>query len=572
MTNSTSMSKRTYAAGMAPWGRLLAGFALGAGLSLCAADGALAPKIACAEMNARPIPASAIALPTGGGKLTAAVLNPAANGNPEYCDVSGSILPVDPKAPEIHFRISVPAAWNQKTWHVGGGGTNGVVPMTGTARASAAPGGTPTLVAQGFAVFGGDSGHQSTGFGMGAPKASEYDWVTNQESWLNFSYQQLKKTHDAAAWVLQTMYGAKAQYSYFGGSSQGGREGLEVVSRYPQDYDGVYVTVPLAYFAGLLFDPSVKGVDQLAAGHWLPPAKAGIIRDEIVRLCDGLDGLSDGVINNYKACFARVDSTLAKEPFAALRCAGGQDTGGTCLSDGQLATLRSFYAPANYGFALANGEKDWPGWGVGLEAGGSMMGGWLTVAKQPDSKDPSNFNAGIGQGVQKALLGGSQDFNLLTFDFARFQKQLQMASDTLDVREDWSAFFRKGGKLIMVSGASDYISNPRAQMRLIDRVTAKGGKAAVEKSVRYYVMPNAGHGLSGSSAKGVELAGNWDAAAALTAWVEKGSAPGDAITLTRYDRRGAQQPGSRLMCQYPQYPKYKGSGEETAAGSFVCAE
>ena len=528
-------------------------------------------------MKDKAIPVTAIGLPTQGAVITAAALTAASAapadrpwaGTPEYCDLTGSIAPVDPKAPSILFRISVPTTWNQKSWHVGGGGLNGSVPMTANARTQSAPPKTRTLLAQGYAVYGSDSGHQGGGMGgmgRGAAGMASNEWLVNQEAWMNLAYEQLKKTHDVAMQVLTIMYGSKAKLSYFAGSSQGGREALEVVSRYPADYDGVYATVPLAYFAGLLIDPTVKGVSQLAPGTWLPPAKATVVRDEILRLCDSLDGAADGIINNYVACHKLVDPAVTKDPFVKIRCAGGADTGNDCLSDLQLTTLASFYSPVKFGYRLANGETDWPGWGVGMEGGR----GWLTSSTQPDVNNPSAFNAGIGATAQKGRLGFSQDFNLLTLDFVKFQKQIQALSNELDVREDWSGYLKKGGKLIIVTAASDYISNPRAQMRLYDRVVARNGKAAVERSVRHYVMTNAGHGLSGSSAKGEALPASWDAAAALVDWVENGVTPPNAVTLTRYDRTN-EATGTRLMCRYPNYPKYKGSGDAFAADSYACA-
>ena len=147
---------------------------------------------------------------------------------------------------------------------------------------------------------------------------------------------------------------------------------------------------------------------------------------------------------------------------------------------------------------------------------------------------------------------------------------MQDLSNQLDVSEDWSGFLKKGGKVIIVTGASDYISNPRAQMRLYDRVVARNGRPAVDKSVRYYVMPNSGHGLSGTSAKGEELPSNWDPATGLINWVEKGTAPPSAITLSGVDRTTNQPTGSRLMCSYPNYPRYTGSGPALAASSYKC--
>jgi feruloyl esterase len=370
------------------------------------------------------------------------------------------------------------------------------------------------------------------------------------------------------------MYGMRPKVSYFAGESQGGREGLEVVSRYPADYDGVLSRVPLAYFAGLLFDPTVKGVTQLAPGAWVPPAKSAAIGAEILRLCDALDGLADGVINNYMACNRLLDPDTTPNPLAHIRCEGGEDTGNTCLSDKQIATLNSFRAAEHFGYKMANGEKDWPGWGTGLESPGSggFGGGWLLSNSQPDVKNPNGFNAGIGSAVQKGRFAGDQNFNLLTFSFAGLQKQIQALSDLLDVREDWSGFFRKNGRLIMITAASDYISNPRAQMRLYDRVVEKSGQAVVDKSVRYYVSPNVGHSSAGNSASGVAVPNAEDTMLYLQNWVENGIAPPDNVIQRRYDRQApfAAQ-ASRPLCRYPSYPRYNGSGDANDATTYSCA-
>ena len=50
---------------------------------------------------------------------------------------------------------------------------------------------------------------------------------------------------------------------------------------------------------------------------------------------------------------------------------------------------------------------------------------------------------------------------------------------------------------------------------------------------------------------------------ALTDWVEKGVGPPGTVILSGN--------GRRLMCRYPEYPKYKGKGSPRLAESFVCA-
>lgn len=550
------------------------------------------PTVDCPSMKGRTVAATDIGLPTHGATITDAKLNPSSSSVqtasasvPEFCAISGTIAPVDASAPPINFQVDIPTVWNQKSFHEGGGGVNGSIPpqVANPARnpSQTAPPDAPSVLAEGYAIFGSDSGHQAPAFGRGPggppqppqdPKvvAAANSWIVNEEAWNNFGYEQLKKTHDAVMQVMVAMYGTKSKVTYFIGASQGGREGLEVVSRYPDDYDGVLSAVPLAYFAGLLFDPTAKGVSQLAPGTWVPPAKAPAIAAEIVRLCDSLDGLEDGVISNYLACDRKLDPDVTPNSLANLRCPNGADTGNDCLSDRQLATVNSFHAAEHFGYTMANGESDWPGWGTGMEGAPGPFG-WLLSATQPDINNPQAFNGGIGAAVQRGRFAGSQDFNLLTLNFVGFQKQIQALSDKLDVREDWSGFFKRKGKVIIVTGGSDYISNPRAQMRLYDRVVAHSGQATVDQFVRYYVSPNVGHGLTGTSSKGIPVPNVENTLFYLQDWVENGIAPPDPIIQTRLDNTPAHVVlASRPLCRYPKYPRYNGSGDANAAISYTC--
>src|SRR6185437_8557098 len=188
----------------------------------------ISPKIACAEMQGRTIPASAIALPTSGATIKSATIVPAAGQAPEYCAIVGTIAPIDKAAPDINFQVSIPTIWNQKSWHSGGGGTDGTIPgiVANPGRGGVFginPPTAPPLIAEGYALYGSDSGH-SSGFGRGGPPgagrgpagasgrgagagrgappdpaaiAAANAWIVNEESWRNFAFEQLKKTHDA---------------------------------------------------------------------------------------------------------------------------------------------------------------------------------------------------------------------------------------------------------------------------------------------------------------------------------------------------------------------------------------
>jgi hypothetical protein len=89
------------------------------------------------------------------------------------------------------------------------------------------------------------------GFPPGLAKknpANSDDWAINDEVMKNLGYMQLKKTHDAAMSIINKIYRNKPKYNYFFGTSQGGREALNVAQRYPEDYDGVAANVPVVNF------------------------------------------------------------------------------------------------------------------------------------------------------------------------------------------------------------------------------------------------------------------------------------------------------------------------------------
>lgn len=525
-----------------------------------------APVVGCEQMAGREFPASSIGLPTKGFKVTTARLLPAvtpgpgpvaAGGqgppapdpSPAYCRIDGSILSVDASAPPINFAIAIPAAWNGSSWQLGGGGTNGSIPVLTSTGSGETPPGTPNLLTQGYAVYGGDSGHQGQGT----------DWVRNAESWNNFAYLQLKKTSDAAQTLLQTMYGHKATRRFFAGTSQGGREGLEVVTRYPADYDGVLVHVPLAYFQGLLIDPTIKVLDQVKPGAWIQPSKYPLLTNGVIAACDSLDGLSDGVISNYAACNRQLDPSQTATALSNLRCASGRDEGDACLSDAQLKMFNSLHGPVAYPYPIPNGQPNWPGWGPGAD----------TALLSRTAPDPTNPNGpfGIGAGVQKQLFGASPDFNLYNFDLLKYRARIEGLSRELDVPADFSAFLKKGGKLVWVTAGADTISNPRAQMRLYDEVVKKNGRPAVDAGVRYYVVPMADHGLNSRSATGEAMPSSWNPVGALRDWVEQGITPSDTPILAAY-ANGAVT-ATRPICRYPAYPAYIG-GDKARDSAYAC--
>lgn len=477
----------------------------------------------------------------------------------------GSILPVDPTAPPINFQVNMPTAWNQKTIQVGGGGINGEMPKnlaaigaSGSPISGAFAPDAPYPMAKGYASFGGDSGHQDPG--------NNAVWALNHEAWINYGHASLKKTHDAAFAVIQSLYGSRPKVSYFMGTSQGGREALEVAQRYPQDYDTVVANVPLIGYSSHVIHKTLLATTQTAGG-WIPRTKLAAIGAEVTRQCDMLDGIADGVISNYMACMDRFDPQKVSQPFQAIRCAGGADTGDQCVSDAQIRTLNQMHAPTDFGFELANGWKSFPGYPTGREG----LPGYLNINPQPGL--PAEPSLGQPGATVKFIILKDPAYNLLHFSIAPFKDKIQAASSILDsTNTDLSKFFARGGRMIVKISGSDYFSNPRIMMQYFDKVSDRFGKAVVDKHIRLYVVPNADHGGAGASTTTGEAIPQYvDLIQMATDWTEKDLNPPEAPVLTSM---GKLPPftvaASKPMCRYPLYPRYTGTGDPKAAASYAC--
>ena len=244
---------------------------------------------------------------------------------------------------------------------------NGVVPgLTGGRGGGAGP-------AQGFVTFGSDSGHQSSD-----PPA----WSLSDEAIKNLGYLQMKKTRDAAMVLVERMYGQRPRVTYYIGTSQGGREALTVAQRYPEDYDGIVANVPIVHFSSLMLAPEFIRIQEKPLANWVTRAKVEAIRAEFMRQCDGLDGLVDGIINNYMGCRAVFDvkqGAKGRHPWSAKRCPNNVDpdpantTASACLTDGQIATLELVYSRYPFASPLANDATSFGMWLPNTDPSGSGL-------------------------------------------------------------------------------------------------------------------------------------------------------------------------------------------------------
>ena len=506
------------------------------------------------------IPVSAIGEPVSAVTLSEPVWTAATGTMSAYCAITGAMAPIDTAATArpINFRVVLPLSWNGRSVQMGGGGNNGVIPnLTGPLDNGA------NGITRGLVTYGSDSGHQ-----MGPNESNE--WALNDEAIRNLGYMQMKKTHDAAMVVVERAYGVRPNYNYYVGTSQGGREALTVAQRYPADYDGIIANVPIVNFSSLMLAPELIRIQEKPLGNWITRAKVEAIRGEFIRQCDSLDGLVDGVMNNYMACRAIFDVTQGapnRHPWAAKRCPNNIDpnpadtSANACLTDGQISTLEFVYRRYRFATPLANGVTSFGMWVPNTDPSGSG----LILDQRYIGQEGAQANAvmhshlgilGVTGYLMRSLTANPLDY----VEGGPLNSRRIALSQWLDsTNPDLSAFQRRGGKMLVTIGTDDTLASPGAQLDYYQSVIDTMGRSTVDGFARFFVIPQTNHGLQGRNAavdgngKTIPVApipNSYDRLGTLQAWVEHGTAPGMSLTVRAGER-------TMPLCSYPLYPKFE---------------
>ncbi len=521
------------------------------------------PVASCASLVGMNIAAGQIGLPTQGATVTSAkpvAAGDAGNALGSYCQVRGTIQPVDLQASVINFALNLPEQWNRKVIHFGGGGFDGVL-IDGTEQVRFGPADKPAPLALGYATFGDDSGHQSGSITDGS-------FAVNDEQLINYGGQTLKKTHDVALLLVKARYGSAPAKAYFLGTSTGGRDALLHIQRWPADYDGVIANEPALNYTGTRLSNIAVGRALYANGGagWLNLAKTLLVQKTVLAACDKLDGATDGIISNVESC-----RQLNTQILDSLRCAGGTDSGDTCLSDPQIATVRTIESPLEFTkYSLANGVRRAGGYNL-LE--GTLVAGPYTsrdlgtrrVPGNPATSADANMYV-TGDQWAKYFVTRNPGLDSLGFDpldpgvYTGRVAAVSALTDATDA--DLRPFLSRGGRLIMLHGLADEVISNNSTIDYYGRMVATVGQEAADKGVRFYTVPGMGHGT------GVFIP-NWDSLAALENWVEGGLAPATGVAV---DGVAATYGRTRPLCLFPAWPKFKGSGSMDAAVNYSCVQ
>jgi hypothetical protein len=157
--------------------------------------------------------------------------------------------------------------------------------------------------------------------------------------------------------IVKQFYGHKHDKSYFLGCSQGGRQGIANAMKFPHDFDGIVAGAPALDFNSLVsWRASFYPLTGLAESDDFikPDVWSGLVHKEVLRQCDHLDGVLDGIIEYPNLCDFHPDILL---------CRPGDDPDRDCLSQVQVDVVKKVFKP----FTYSDGSVIYPGMQVGSE-------------------------------------------------------------------------------------------------------------------------------------------------------------------------------------------------------------
>jgi len=494
----------------------------------------------------------------------------------ENCRVEGVLDPykgMDGRNYAIGFELRLPKNWHHDFAYQFNGGNDGiVVPALGDAS-SLIP--KQYALNRGMAVVSSNGGHDGQEFkDMGLAGGSGFGWDARARSL--YGYKAVELLYPVANQMITQFYGQAAKYRYGIGASNGGRMAMVAASRFPNFFNGILVGYPGFNLpkAAIQHAWDIQHLHAVNSDlkQSLTPKDMSLVSHYILKQCDDLDGLKDGLIFNPKQCQKLVN-------LQDLVCHAGQKD---CLSQSKVNALvaihngphnsqgKALYSRWYYDAGMSsNNWRFWkvespiPAWGYNPLI--AVMG--ASSLAQIFTTPPTHV-----KGTPKALVDYLLKFNFdtdapkiyaKTKAFPESSMEFMTPPDAAD--PTMSAFKKAGGKMIIYQGDSDPVFSIVDTVHWYNKLNQnQNGKA--RDFVTFYEVPGMPHGKGGPSLD------QFDVLSPLIAWVEKGKSPDRVISQARADNPEVPKPllkAKRPLCPYPTIAVYEG-GNKDSASSFIC--
>jgi feruloyl esterase len=523
-------------------------------LKIFASVAALLPALAASSQAAKPVTGgdaancSALAgrqiggaliqtatwLPDGGTVGTTQVAQP-------FCRAIGVITPTSDS--HIGFEVWLPPAssWNGNFRGEGSGGSAGAI----------SPGPMREALSTGYATMSTDNGHldgQGGGYGL--------SWAyKHPEKMIDWAWRALHLSTVAAKQVVRAYYGKPPAKNYFISCSAGSHHAIMEATRFPADYDGMVGGAAPWKWTALMFGHTWNSMPAMKDPAALTPESVVILNRGMIKACDKLDGVEDGIIADPRRC--------TTDPVQ-FQCSETQKT--DCLTPVQVAAARHIYAGAKKsdGTVLMPGQVRGSELGWFTQSGGATPGGsswdfWRqAVFHDPDFR---NVNFDFDKDTERALATKLSGHAL---------------ADVYDEKVDFDKFRARGGKFIFFQGWADPVITPMMDVDFYHRIVARYGQEKTDGFLRFFTLAGMGHcgggvgfsHIGGATGAPLKDDAGHDMVRALEGWVIRDEAPSLFIAAHINDKK--EITATRPICRYPLEARYLGHGDTHEAANFAC--
>ncbi|CAI6100663.1 unnamed protein product [Clonostachys chloroleuca] len=351
-------------------------------------------------------------------------------------------------------------------------------------------------------------------------------------------------------WAAGEGYGAKAKFAYWHGCSTGGRQGMAIANKYPEDFDGILASCPAVDYPSLvlsLYWPQFVMNQRNVYPH---ACEFELLARAVTEACDGLDGDVDGIVARLDLCHFDLQSLAGKVI----------DCNGKPLQVSQ-ETLEVYKAILKGPVDPQENEL------IGGATPGANLVGFLGTANTVCDED-NNCARGrpftIATDWIRLMLKKDPQFDPAKLSHEEYARMFR------DARQEWGHLFGSnepdlerfrmlGNKMLAWHAMNDQVI-PLSHMRgHFDKVRATDELHGITTSdyYRYFEVPGASHC---GAADGVAYP--MHALEALRLWVEEGIAPEELSTVVLGSE--GNRPGTPV-CNYPKVANWEN-------GSFTCRE
>jgi len=450
--------------------------------------------------------------------------------------------------PAINIEVWMPVDdWNGRIATVGDGSQAGFINYIDMV--------TPLKL--GYVTASTDTGHAQI---QGATGAQNFAWAAGDpEILIGYGYRGVHEMTLKTKMVVAAFYGKDAQYNYFIGCSNAGRQALMEVQRYPNDYDGVLAGAPLVSWTKqmaeqYLWEALVLFKDPESN---IPVNKLPAIADASMAACDANDGVKDGLISDPMRCHFNPAVLLCKAEDSP-----------SCLTAKQIESLKKLYSGP-----ILDGKAVYQGYMPGSENRWTLVG------------TPEHYGGALvsAQAFFRNAMYQDPNWDFHTWSYEKNLPELRKKlSPILDAEDpNIKPFQAHGGKLLIYQGWADPTVAPMDTVRYYEDIEATIKNPT--DTARMFMVPGMYHCGGGPGPH------TFDPFSSLVGWVEHQHAPdriitsnapynpltaiggpGGGIGVVNLDTPSTDVMRTRPLCPYPQTAQYTGQGSTDDASNFVC--